>query len=138
MNIKSHADKNGAPSIHELHLNPEPFNMIKNGRKTVEIRLNDEKRKAIVPGDLIRFFLRGSEEMILARVTALYVAPSFEVLFEVGGLLNKGGWQATTPKAAAEDMCKYYSQEREAENGALAIEFTILLSTPAETPIITL
>ena len=28
-----------------MKLNNEPFNLIKNGTKTVELRLNDEKRK---------------------------------------------------------------------------------------------
>ena len=36
---------------HYMNLNPEPFEMIRSGEKTIELRLNDEKRKAIGVGD---------------------------------------------------------------------------------------
>lgn len=32
--------------IHEMRLNNEPFNKIKEGTKTVELRLLDEKKKS--------------------------------------------------------------------------------------------
>jgi len=31
--------------LHKIHLKKEPFEKIKNGRKTIELRLNDEKRQ---------------------------------------------------------------------------------------------
>ena len=31
--------------MHEMHLNHEPFLAIKNGTKTIELRLLDEKRR---------------------------------------------------------------------------------------------
>ena len=40
---------------YEMNLNRQPFDMIKSGRKTIELRLNDEKRKNIVAGDKIKF-----------------------------------------------------------------------------------
>ena len=40
---------------HEMKLYPAPFDSIKSGRKTVEMRLNDEKRQLIKIGDRIRF-----------------------------------------------------------------------------------
>ena len=39
--------------IHEMRLNNEPFNKIKEGTKTVELRLLDEKRKTLRVGDKI-------------------------------------------------------------------------------------
>ena len=136
MNIKPHADKNDVPSIHELHLNNEPFFLIKSGQKTVELRLNDEKRKRIRLGDFLRFTLRGSEDIILARVTALYTAPSFEVLFEVGGILKKCAWRSLSPIEAADKMREFYSKEDEQAYGALGIEFAVIIKSPTETPII--
>lgn len=41
--------------IHKMNLNPEPFGMILSGQKTIELRLNDEKRKLIKVGDRIEF-----------------------------------------------------------------------------------
>ncbi len=40
----------------EMHLADEPFEKIKSGEKTVEIRLYDEKRKAIKIGNGIVFY----------------------------------------------------------------------------------
>ena len=37
--------------IHYMNLNPQPFEMIAAGRKTIELRLLDEKRKQIQAGD---------------------------------------------------------------------------------------
>ncbi len=33
--------------MHEMHLNHEPFLAIKNGTKTIELRLLDEKRRNV-------------------------------------------------------------------------------------------
>ena len=43
--------------IHTMKLDAEPFEKIKNGSKTVELRLFDEKRQKIKPGDIIEFFV---------------------------------------------------------------------------------
>lgn len=32
-------------TVYEMKLNSEPFDMIKQGQKTTELRLNDEKRR---------------------------------------------------------------------------------------------
>ena len=39
----------------KMNLNPEPFEMIFSGQKTIELRLNDEKRQMIKVGDMIEF-----------------------------------------------------------------------------------
>ena len=41
--------------IHQMKLNNKPFNMIKNGRKNIELRLYDEKRRKLNIGDEIIF-----------------------------------------------------------------------------------
>lgn len=48
--------------IHEMRLNNEPFNKIKEGTKTVELRLLDEKRKTLRVGDKIIFTNRTNNE----------------------------------------------------------------------------
>ncbi len=42
--------------VHEMLLAPKPFEMMKSGQKTIELRLYDEKRKHIQIGDRIRFY----------------------------------------------------------------------------------
>jgi ASC-1-like (ASCH) protein len=38
-----------------MNLTPSPLHMIREGKKTIELRLYDEKRKAISVGDTITF-----------------------------------------------------------------------------------
>ena len=41
--------------LHKMKLNEGPFERIKNGTKTIEFRLYDEKRQQIKVGDKIEF-----------------------------------------------------------------------------------
>lgn len=40
---------------HYMNLNPQPFSMIAEGKKTIELRLWDEKRQQISVGDTLIF-----------------------------------------------------------------------------------
>ena len=67
---------------HNMHLYQSPFEKIKNGSKTIEIRLNDEKRRKISVGDYIKFTkLPNEDEQILVKVIALYPYATFEELY---------------------------------------------------------
>ena len=59
--------------LHKMKLNESPFNRIKNGTKTVEFRLFDEKRQQIKIGDKIEFSkLPDLQEKLLVDVIELY------------------------------------------------------------------
>ena len=68
--------------IHEMRLNNEPFNKIKEGTKTVELRLLDEKRKTLRVGDKIIFTNRTNNEKIDVVITNLFKADSFAPIYE--------------------------------------------------------
>ena len=53
---------------HEMKLNNGPFEQIKNGTKTIELRLNDEKRQLLKPNDLIEFTNRSNGEKLLVKI----------------------------------------------------------------------
>ena len=57
-----------------------PFASIRNGRKVIESRLYDEKRRAIGLGDEIVFRSHEGEELT-RTVAALYRYPTFEAMF---------------------------------------------------------
>lgn len=103
----------------EMHLADEPFEKIKSGEKTVEIRLYDEKRKVINIGDDIVFY-RG-EEWIVATVIGLYRFDTFINLFQ-SNLFDKTGCGNMLPATATDSMLKYYTKEQERQYGVLAIE----------------
>lgn len=59
--------------LHTMKLKQEPFEKIKNGFKTIELRLYDEKRQKVQVGDYIEFSLiDNSREKLQTRVTALH------------------------------------------------------------------
>ena len=111
--------------IHEMRLNNEPFNKIKEGTKTVELRLLDEKRKALRVGDKIIFTNRANNEKIDVLVTNLFKADSFEPIYEKYSKVAMG--YNEEDEARPEDMEEYYSKEEIKKYGCIAIEIEKVL-----------
>ena len=111
--------------IHEMRLNNEPFNKIKEGTKTVELRLLDEKRKALRVGDKIIFTNRANNEKIDVLVTNLFKADSFEPIYEKYSKVAMGYNEENDAKP--EDMEEYYSKEEIKKYGCIAIEIEKVL-----------
>ena len=94
-----------------MKLNNGPFKNIKNGTKTIELRLNDEKRQLLKIKDLIEFTNRETLEQLLVEIENLYHYPSFEELykhFDKIAMRYKEDEEAN-PK----DMEEYYSKEEQ-------------------------
>lgn len=63
---------------HVMNLTPLPMQQIRDGRKTIELRLYDEKRKLISVGDTIKFInTEDSNDALSVTVTNLFVFTSF-------------------------------------------------------------
>lgn len=78
--------------LHTMFLNEKPFDQIKNKSKTFELRLYDEKRRALNIGDLIEFTSRSDDpQIILCKIIALHVFDSFKALYAALPL-NKCGY----------------------------------------------
>ncbi|MEX2014117.1 MAG: ASCH domain-containing protein [Parcubacteria group bacterium] len=104
---------------HEMKLDLVPFEQIKAGTKTIEIRLNDERRQLLNVGDEITFSLMADQgQKVSVRVLELLHFNSFKDLFEAlpperDGAVSK----------EYKDMYKYYSEEDEDKYGVLGIRF---------------
>ena len=55
--------------IHFMRLQPAPFGLIRDGKKSIELRLYDEKRRKLRIGDGILFENPEAPELLLVRVT---------------------------------------------------------------------
>ena len=107
--------------IHKMKLNESPFERIKNGTKTIEFRLYDEKRRKIKIGDKIEFSkLPDLQEVILVDVIDLYREESFEKLFK------KLYTNEEEIKSKTKSMYNFYSPEKEKEYGVLGIKISLL------------
>ncbi len=112
-------------AIHHMHLHGEPFRLIKSGSKTIEIRLNDEKRQLLKVGDEIILESRESSgEAIRVRVIALEYHKTFKDAFYAYLPTAYGA----TSQDDYIDMYQYYSKDDEVAQGAVAIRVLVVAS----------
>ena len=109
--------------VHNMRLQPVPFEMIKNGTKTIELRLYDEKRRKIQIGDDIIFVHTESRnETLKVKVIDLYIFDSFAELYKVLPLLECGYTKEDVDTASPEDMDLYYSGKEQQQYGVVGIK----------------
>ena len=108
---------------HIMNLTPSPLKMIREGTKTIELRLLDEKRKDISVGDTIVFNNTEDEnDSLCVMVEDLFVFDSFEELYANLPLLECGYTEEDIDSASPEDMEAYYSKEKQAQYGVVGIK----------------
>ncbi|MHA1283652.1 MAG: ASCH domain-containing protein [Promethearchaeota archaeon] len=111
--------------IHIMHLDNEPFKWIKSGKKTVEVRLFDEKRRKIEIGHEILFKELNGDGEVKAKVKCLMKFSGFRDLFS---FIPKEYFahESLTLEEQIERIRKYYDGEKEKKYGILAIWFEVL------------
>ena len=105
--------------LHKMKLQEDPFERIKNGTKTVEFRLYDEKRRTIQIGDEIEF---SKLPELLVKVIDLYKEESFEKLFKKVFV----GEDKEKIIEKAKSMNRFYTPEQEKEYGVVGIKIEII------------
>jgi len=97
------------------------------GVKSIELRLNDEKRQKIVVGDTINFYnFENKNERITAKVIKLHYYRNFSELYAELPL-NKFGYTSDELfTASPKDMERYYSAEKQEKYGVIAIEVELI------------
>ncbi|MBR3254649.1 MAG: methyltransferase domain-containing protein [Clostridia bacterium] len=106
--------------LYKMKLNESPFERMKNGTKTIEFRLYDEKRQQIKVEDQIEFSkLPDLEEKLLVDVTQLYRENTFEKLF------RKLYTDEEEIKRMTKGMYEIYSPEEEQQYGVLGIKIKV-------------
>ncbi len=124
--------------VFEMHLVPEAFHAVAAGKKTVELRLYDEKRQCICRGDLIDFVC--GEERVRVHVTNTDIYDNFEDLFDPDRLGKGYEHIAThkrslvrrarfgeykTPEALRSFLFELYPEEKRKPYRAFAISFRL-------------
>lgn len=109
--------------LHRMKLNPELFEAVETGFKTIELRLFDPKRQLVKIGDDIEFSLVGDESRkLVKKVKAVHKFKNFDMLYKNLQLLKCGYTPFTLLKASPDDMLEYYSLENQEKYGAVGIE----------------
>jgi len=112
-------------NTHHMKLNSSPFEMIKRGDKTIELRLFDEKRRKIKVGDIITFTNTANGEQMSTTVKNVHRFDSFDELYKSLPLLQCGYTTADIDKAHPSDMEQYYSVEAQNQYGVVGIELSL-------------
>lgn len=107
-----------------MNLNEQPFDHIKQGRKTIELRLNDEKRRQLKEKDLIEFTNIKTLERIIVEVVELYNYNSFDELYKHFDKISLG--YDADDIADPKDMEKYYSKKEQETLGVIGIKIKVL------------
>ena len=105
---------------YEMNLNNDPYKRIENGTKTVELRLNDEKRQLLKIYDLIELTNRETTEKMLVEIENLYHYVSFNDLYKHFDKVSMG--YNKEDNADPKDMEQYYSKEEQSKYGVLGIK----------------
>lgn len=108
---------------HRMKLQPRPFEQIKAGTKTIELRLNDEKRQQMMAGDTVIFTREpDNTEELRATIVERLVYPNFAALVRDFPSRDMG---FDAPPTAGTARPSYYTAEQEAEYGALGLRVKI-------------
>lgn len=110
-----------------MTLGAKLFELVRVEQKTVELRVNDEKRRLVKVGDTIIFTNQEDKDATVeVLVIGLKHAPSFYELLNAIDLHLCGYPENTTHAEAVEAVRRYYSEAEEREYGVVAIEIKAL------------
>jgi len=107
---------------YQMKLNSGEFLKIKTGEKTLEYRLNDEKRRNIRVGDEIEFLkLPYMDETILTKVEKLYVYETWAECYKKFFKEDLSRFYKTVNEVVDDTYNNFYSKEEEEKYGCMAI-----------------
>ena len=109
----------------ELRLNEKPFNSIKKGTKTIEMRLLDEKRQEYQVGDILIFKKRPEEiETLRTKIINLHKFKNFAEIYEKFDKVKLG--YTENEDANPTDMQEFYPIEEQQKYGVVGIEIEVM------------
>ncbi|MBM7614341.1 ASCH domain-containing protein [Alkaliphilus hydrothermalis] len=109
--------------IHSMTLNSNEFESIKNGIKTREYRLYDEKRQQLKIGDRIEFFrLPNMDESILTKIEGLLLYKNWYSCYEDFFEQDLIDHYESIKMAVQDTYDNWWSKEKEEKYGCLIIK----------------
>ena len=107
----------------KVHLHSDVFDIVKNGKKDIEVRINDEKRRLLKVGDTLVFLRRpNDDEEIRAKVVGLEYYDYFETLVDHYDM-ERIYLSEYTKEQYFNEMKRFYTLEEQEKNGVVAILF---------------
>lgn len=110
--------------IFEMNLQEQPFRLIEDGRKDIEMRLNDERRKNMHEEDFILFRNVITQKYLFAKIIKIHHFPNFHLLYQSFDKERLGYLKHEEAKPS--DMNLYYPDEKIERYGVLGIEIQVI------------
>lgn len=108
----------------KIHLHPDVFEIVKLGKKNIEVRINDEKRRKLKIGDDLVFLKRpNDDEEIRAKVIGLEYYNLFSELVEHYDM-ERIYLESFSKEEYLNEMKRFYTLEEQEEFGVVAILFS--------------
>lgn len=108
-----------------MTLDDEPFELVESGKKTVEVRCNDEKRQKLKVGDRIIFHkATNPKDKIFVEITELHSFDTFTELYS-SYPMSSFGYGVRTVEEMQALIDKIYTKEEQDKYGALAITISV-------------
>lgn len=112
--------------VHYMNLYAEKFSWMQSGKKVVEVRLYDEKRRKLQIGDIIEFSKAPNmEEKFTAKVSGIQVFDSFEDLF-LAIPKEQMGYEQINLEEFLKLAYSIYSVENEKKYGVVGIRVKLV------------
>lgn len=107
----------------KMHLNDEIFSSVRDGKKSVEVRINDEKRKALKVGEIVEFHNRITDEVLLVKIINLKRDKTFSDLID---LFELEDFNIENKADLIERLYSIYTKEEEIEFGVVGIKIELI------------
>tara|TARA_Y100000310_G_scaffold340453_1_gene436305 strand:+ start:1176 stop:1529 length:354 start_codon:yes stop_codon:yes gene_type:complete len=112
---------------HDMKLLQKPFDLIQSGKKTIEIRLFDEKRQLLHTGDSITFSkLPDLQETVKVEIVDLLKYNSFRDLVSDYGMEYYSYPKDYPIKEFLKSVYAIYSEEQEKKYGVVGIKVRLM------------
>lgn len=120
--IKRLLDSPKTPKTYVMNVLKKYFRKIKNESKTIEVRVNDIRRREIKSGDIIKFIQNNkTNKYVYVKVKKITKYNNFIDLFMAEGV-DKTGHKGSKIEQADSIMRRFYTDNEIIKNGVIAIE----------------
>ena len=112
--------------IYQMRLGKKFFDLVRDGKKTIELRVNDAKRKKYKVGNVVSFVcLDNPEEVISTQITAMYYFDSIKDAVITLGKQKLGFSETMTIDKIEDEYMQFYSNEEIQKLGLVALVLSL-------------
>jgi ASC-1-like (ASCH) protein len=104
---------------YRMHINPLSFNLIQQGKKTLEVRLKKDGVENYAAGDTLEIVNRETGETLTRRITAINEYASVDELVDREDIRKSGNFENKEP--FVERLRSFQTEDEEKQFGLAAI-----------------